>query len=193
MSARSVVVGLLITALLGLTGCSVAGLGGGSAAGGPSPTAAPGPPTAAPGTATPTVSPDVVRNPLATVQVPLSLQQDPKATLKVDVLGLRRQGRVMVLNAALTPTTTQEDGLNLYQMLGQQSWQPQLIDVDNLKLYKVATANSSELRSKDLGDEVSSGSTLLVEATFAAPPPGVDVLNLQFADQIPTFQAVRVQ
>jgi hypothetical protein len=185
MPARSVVVGALVAGLVGLTGCSVPGLGGGSATGTP---AAP-----APATAPPLVPPDGFRNALATVQVPMSLDNDQQARLKIDVLGLKRQGKVLVLTAALTPTTSQTDALNLYEMLGQQSWQPQLIDVNNLKLYRVATAGSGELRSKDIGDRVPSGSTLLVEATFAAPPAGVDALNLQFADQIPTFEGVRIQ
>jgi hypothetical protein len=195
MPARSVVVGALVAGLVGLTGCSVPGLGGGSATGTPAApaTAAAPAPAPAPATAPPLVPPDGFRNALATVQVPMSLDNDQQALLKIDVLGLKRQGKVLVLTAALTPTTSQTDALNLYEMLGQQSWQPQLIDVNNLKLYRVATAGSGELRSKDIGDRVPSGSTLLVEATFAAPPAGVDALNLQFADQVPTFEGVRIQ
>jgi hypothetical protein len=193
MPARSVVVGALVAGLVGLTGCSVPGLGGGSATGTPAAPATAAAPAPAPATAPPLVPPDGFRNALATVQVPMSLDNDQQARLKIDVLGLKRQGKVLVLTAALTPTTSQTDALNLYEMLGQQSWQPQLIDVNNLKLHRVATAGSGELRSKDIGDRVPSGSTLLVEATFAAPPAGVDALNLQFADQIPTFEGVRIQ
>jgi hypothetical protein len=193
MPARSVVVGALVAGLVGLTGCSVPGLGGGSATGTPAAPATAAAPAPAPATAPPLVPPDGFRNALATVQVPMSLDNDQQALLKIDVLGLKRQGKVLVLTAALTPTTSQTDALNLYEMLGQQSWQPQLIDVNNLKLYRVATAGSGELRSKDIGDRVPSGPTLLVEATFAAPPAGVDALNLQFADQIPTFEGVRIQ
>jgi hypothetical protein len=197
MSARTVSTAALAVATIVLAGCSASLTGGGA----PEPartTAATAPGTAAAGsesatTPAPVVAADPFRNVLGRQDVPMPLQGDTKATLRVDLLSLKRDGRVITLTAAFTPTHTLTEQMSLYNMLGDQGWQPTLIDVDNLKLYSVLSGGSAgRMQSNDLGDKVPSGAPLLVHAVFAAPPPGVTAVNVQVADQVPTFERVRI-
>jgi hypothetical protein len=192
MTARSMTTAGLAASVLLLAGCSSSLLGGGDRG-----TAAPAVSSAAPATAPATASgtaasPPSRANPLATIEAPIPLDGDPRATVMIDLLGLERQGKLLVLTAAVTPHNSLAKTQSLYTMFGGHSWHPQLVDVQNLKLYQVVSAGQP-LQTSDLGDEVASGFTLFVQATFAAPPPDVATINVQMADQVPAFTNVPIR
>jgi hypothetical protein len=194
MSERSVWAVWLTAAAIALSGCSggVPGLG---KSGTPAPAAAPSAPagsgSAGGASAEAGVSEEALANPLATVEAPVPIEGDPKATLKVDLLGLERQGKLLVMTAAVTPNNTLAKEQSLFGMLGDQSFRPQLIDPDNLKLYEVVTAGGP-LQSTTVGNKVPPGTPLVVHAVFAAPPPAVTRINVQVAEQVPTFTNVPI-
>jgi hypothetical protein len=191
MSARNVLAAGLAAALVGVAGCSGSLVGGG--AGGTDPAAPKTGATVAAAPAAPGVDAEAFRNPLASVEVPMPLDGDQAAKVKVDLLGLKRQGKVLNLTAAITPTTTLSEDFNLYELVGKTTWKPRLVDVENLKLYSVvANSSGGTLQSESIGDRVPAGAPLLVYAIFAAPPGNVSAINVQVADQIPAFENVPI-
>ena len=138
------------------------------------------------------MSPEALANPLATVSAGVPIDGDPQASLKVDLLGLERQGKLLVMTAAVTPTNSLAKEQSLFGMLGQQSFRPQLVDPQNLKLYEVVRAGGP-LQSNDVGNQVPSGTPLVVHAVFAAPPPAVTAINVQVVEQVPTFTNVPIR
>jgi hypothetical protein len=132
-------------------------------------------------------------HPIATVRGKTGMEKDPAATVKVDLLGLERKDKVVVLTAAVTPTTTLSDPQNLFRVLGSNSWMPSLIDTVNLKQYAVVRAGGKILSSNDLVVRAGSGQPMFVYAVFAAPPPDVTKVNVLFSDAIPAFSDVPIQ
>lgn len=208
---RTVLIAVLLPAALATAGCTAdSGSGAGAtttattAAGGTTTTAAGG--TGTTGTTAATVDPSKngaagagvdpsnPGTPLATTTVPLPTAQDPDATLRVDILGLRRQDRLLLLTAAVTPTTTSSDARTLFAMLGQHTWTPKLVDTVNLKEYSAARAKSSSyLQTDDLGVSAVSGQPAYVYAAFAAPPADVTKMTVSFQSSVPPFPDVPLQ
>lgn len=135
------------------------------------------------------VNPAELEDPIASVDAPISLDNDPEATLKIDVYELRREGELLYLTASFTPTNRLAESQRLFDLLGSQSWSPTLIDPMNLTRYSVVTASGS-LKSNDTGVEAVSGEQRFVYAIFAAPPEHVDALDVIFAEGVPMMSQV---
>ena len=136
---------------------------------------------------------EALDHPIATVTAKVGMEKDPAATVKVDLLGLKRKDKIVVLTAAVTPTTSLTEPQKLFRVLGSNSWLPSLIDTVNLKQYSVVRAGGRTLSSNDLVVQAGSGQPMFVYAVFAAPPPEVTKVNVLFSDAIPTFTDVPVQ
>jgi hypothetical protein len=136
---------------------------------------------------------EAIDHPIATVTAKTGMEKDPAGTVKVDLLGLKRKDKLVVLTAAVTPTTTLSEPQSLFRVLGSNSWTPSLIDTVNLKQYSVVRAADGLLASNDLAVKAGSGQPMFVYAVFAAPPPDVTKIDVLFADSIPAFTGVPVQ
>ncbi|KQX61845.1 hypothetical protein [Angustibacter sp. Root456] len=200
MHATRLLTVCVLSAGLALTACS--GTTKDEAKGGnPSPTStAAGSPSAATsvdpqknGSAEAGVGLEALDHPIASVTAKTGMQKDPTATVKVDLLGLKRKEKLVVLTAAVTPTTTLSDPQSLFRVLGSNSWRPSLIDTVNLKQYSVVRADGRILLSNDLVVRAGSGQPMFVYAVFAAPPPEVTKVNVLFSDAIPAFSDVPIQ
>lgn len=139
------------------------------------------------------VGQEALDHPIASVRAKTGMEKDPAGTVKVDLLGLKRKDKLVVLTAAVTPTTTYTSPQNLFRVLGSNSWLPSLIDTVNLKQYRVVRADGRNLSSNDLVVRAGSGQPMFVYAVFAAPPPDVTKVNVLFSDAIPAFSDVPIQ
>ncbi|WP_205859397.1 hypothetical protein [Phycicoccus flavus] len=134
-------------------------------------------------------------DPIASVTIPAVSpdETDPKATLEVDLLSLRREGRIVVATFAFTPTSTDTKDGWLYDWLGGQSWQPYLVDTTNLRRHDVLRSSDGRYyRSNYQGSRFASGQTWYAYAGFAAPPDGVSTLDVAAVDGAPAFRGVTI-
>lgn len=136
---------------------------------------------------------EALANPIATVEAKTGMEQDPEGTVKVDVLGLKRKDKLLVLTAAVTPQNSLAEPQSLFRVLGSHSWMPTLVDTVNLKQYSPVRAGGTSLRTGDLMVKAGSGQPMFVYAVFAAPPADVTKINVLFADSIPVLTDVPVQ
>jgi hypothetical protein len=130
---------------------------------------------------------------IATVTAKTGMEDDPTGSVKVALLELKRKDKLLVLTAAVTPTTTLAKPRSLFRSLGSHTWRPTLVDSINLKQYSVVRASNNLLATGDLSVSAGSGQPMFVYAVFAAPPPDVTKINVLFADSIPAFKDVPVQ
>jgi hypothetical protein len=162
----------------------------GAASGGTTPSADP----TANGAVAAGIDPANPGTPVASAVLPAPMQQDPKATLKLDILGLKRKDKLLVMTAIITPTNTLAEPQLLYYLLDTHSWRPALIDSTNLKLYSpVRSASSGVLITNVTSVRAAAGSPLFLYAVFSAPPPEITKINVQFQDTMPLLNDVPVQ
>ena len=132
-------------------------------------------------------------NPIATVEAKTGMEEDPEGTVKVDVLGLKRKDKLLILTAAVTPQNSLAEPQSLFGVLGSHAWMPTLVDTVNLKQYSPVRARGTSMRTGDLTVKAASGQPMFVYAVFAAPPTDVTKINVLFADSIPVLMDVPVQ
>jgi hypothetical protein len=136
---------------------------------------------------------EALENPIATVEARTGMEDDPEGTVKIDVLGLKRKDKLLILTAAVTPDNSLARPQNLFSVLGNHTWRPTLVDTVNLKQYSVVRAQGGRLASADLSVKAASGQPMFVYAVFAAPPTDVTKINILFADSIPALTDVAIQ
>ena len=194
-ASTAVVVALALTACSGEEKEGPGDQGATSAAANPSPSPS-GSASADPeenGSAAAGVGLEALDNPIATVEARTGMEKDPEGTVKVDILGLKRKDKLLILTAAVTPTNSLAEPQNLFRVLGSHSWSPTLVDTANLKQYSVVRAKGGRLASGDLSVKAASGQPMFVYAVFAAPPTDVTKINILFADSIPALTDVAIQ
>ena len=131
--------------------------------------------------------------PIASTTTAAVVEGDPKATMKVDLLGLKRQGKTVLASYAFTVTAA--DGASdkpqwIYDYLGDTGWHPSLIDSTSLKVHRVVKAGGKELQTAYQGAKFRPGQTLYGYAVFAAPPEGVTTMDAVLGDNVPAVPGV---
>lgn len=140
------------------------------------------------------IDPSKPPKPVASVTMPgNNITDDQRASeITIDLLGLRRQGDLLVLNIGFTPD---EGKATSYYGWTTTRWAPQIVDTTNLKVHDVVTSAEGTL-STDTGPggiRVSGGQTLHLHAVFAAPPADVEKVTVKAADGAPAFTGVKIQ
>ncbi|MEU7987338.1 hypothetical protein AB0B56_20960 [Streptosporangium canum] len=110
------------------------------------------------------------------------------AELKVDVTGLRRQGRLITLS--WTVTNTGDTKWNMTSTMGDTSAYlgltvagVSLVDPANAKRYRVARTGekgTAKCVCSEYDVSTEPGEVLPLYATYAAPPPDVQKINVEF-------------
>lgn len=140
------------------------------------------------------IEPDSPPEPIATVTMPGSNIKTPDAEtdITLDLLGLRRDGDLLVLNLGFTPKEGQRT--SYYGWTGT-SWAPQIVDTTNLKVHSVVEGPEGRLATGTgpTGIPVAGGQTLYLYAVFAAPPKDVTTVTVKPADGAPAFTHVEIQ
>ena len=117
---------------------------------------------------------------LGSVTVPAVVKDDPAATMKVDLLGLKRQDKVVIATYSFVVTSTSTDDEWLWDYLGRQIWNPTLVDTKNLKLHQVLrpVGGGTEVMTTYKGSKFAPGQTYFAFAAFAAPPADVTTMTV---------------
>ena len=102
-------------------------------------------------------------------------------TVTVGVLGLEAEGNLQVLQLAFTPkfaSKASDQSISLYDMLGSYSFNPQLIDRENLKIYSVVGSFESSATST----ETVNNRPVYVYAVFAKPEDANKTYDVLLSD-----------
>lgn len=133
--------------------------------------------------------------PIATSTIPATVEGDPEATMDVALYTLRRDGQTLVMNGSFRVNSEdgQEDERWIYHYLGSNGWAPHLIDGVNLTRYDVLGSGGTRAMTRDQGSKFRPGQTFYVYAAFAAPPAGVETINVQLVDGAPMIVDVPIR
>ncbi|MEI2776002.1 MAG: hypothetical protein V9G19_08525 [Tetrasphaera sp.] len=125
--------------------------------------------------------------PIATAEIPASVEGDPKATMKVVLHSLTREGETLVgtYSFTLESTADPEKDAWLYDYLGDHSWSPHLIDPVNLARHDVLEADLKWAKTDSQGSKFGPGDTFYTYAAFAAPPAGVTSMTAILVEGAP--------
>lgn len=121
-----------------------------------------------------------------------------EGSIGVDLFPLETEGKVQTLNVLLTPDFPElgeNEVISIYEMLGETSFSPQLIDKTNLKTYSVIASrqNQSITWSTEVVDtKTTNGETVAVWAVYAAPEDDVESLDVMLHDGWPVFEDIPV-
>ena len=183
-SASAVAIAAVIVA--GLSGC----LGGGDKDGG---SKAQG--TSTGGTTVSKGGVTVVKTGKPIVQATFSSPIAPGATVDIGILGLKVNGKLADLTVSMTPhvrnAPTQQ--LTPYRLNGQTTIGVFLIDTVNLKRYLVVKdSGGKELQTDYVTTNIANDQPGQLSFTFAAPPQGVDKIDVQIGNW-PTFHNVPIE
>lgn len=112
--------------------------------------------------------------------------------ITLDLLSLRRDGDLLVLNLGFTPKKGEPTS---YYGWTTTRWAPQIIDTTNLTVHDVVDSESGSVSTGTgpLGTKVGGGQTLHLYAVFAAPPQDVATVTVKPADGAPAFTGVTIQ
>jgi hypothetical protein len=181
----------LCGALLLAVGCGGDGDDDSSAAT-PTPTASPAEPGA-------TAEPGGTEEPAAgeaLAKQTVDAREAGEATLDIEVMALRVSGRLATLSLRYTghdPEAGEGTNHRLVDLHGGRRVFVTLVDPVNLKRYHVVEDTSGEdLQTADLDVDVPVGDSVTADYTFAAPPDGVDKIDVSVGDW-PPFRDVPIE
>lgn len=131
------------------------------------------------------------------VEQTVALPDNPEDKLKLGVLSLRVEGKVMILRMAVTPqfaSASDSKAISLFSALGDSFFKPKLIDATHFKEYStIGTAsgaggwkvNETEVESRN-------DSPMLAWAYFSAPEDDISSIDLRLDDNFPAFTDVPI-
>jgi hypothetical protein len=114
-------------------------------------------------------------------------------TLTVDLLSLHTRGDLAILWLAYT-IDEGDDMVSAYDMGGDRSPAPELIDLENLRRHEVVRDSGlPTLQSDAVFNKARVGEPLLAHYVFAAPADGVDEVDVRVWEFLPAFEDVPVE
>jgi hypothetical protein len=121
---------------------------------------------------------------------------EPQHKVTVGILSLERKDKVAILKVVATPdfadkSATQRIGFKDAVHSFPLWWLPTLLDLTNLKQYKVLAGSGGYLNYED--GEAVSGQPIYAWAVFAAPPANVTKLDLNLVSWMPRFTNVPIR
>lgn len=121
-------------------------------------------------------------DPIGEVIVPIG--HDGIDETKVEVLEAKKRGKVLLVTLRFTPEGTTSDGISIFSAMGEQSFAPALIDLDNLKKYEyVPTLTSGAVVAK-----VKVGEPLYGFTAFPLPPDDLTSIDMKVSELAPTIE-----
>ncbi len=121
-------------------------------------------------------------DPIGEVMVPID--QNGVTRTKVEVLEAKRRGKVLLVTFRFTPEGTTSDEVSIFKSMGEHSFAPALIDLDNLKKYQHVPA----LTVNDVAAKVKIGEPLYGFAAFPPPPDDVNAVDMMVTDLAPPIE-----
>lgn len=142
------------------------------------------------------VDPSALGKPVATAEAPAIVEGDPKATMTVSLYSLTRSGDTVVGIYSFQVHSTKTDQEDwLYGYLGDQGWEPYLIDTKNLNKHGVMGAVNGAVgaQTEYQGAKFRPGQTFYAYAVFAAPPQDVTTMDASLGDGLPLATEVPIR
>ena len=119
----------------------------------------------------------------------------PARKVTVGILSLERKGRLAILKVVVTPDFADRPASEIISLTNALdvtlTWQPHLLDLTNLKSYRVVGGSAGYLNFEE-GKAVS-GQPIYGWAAFAAPPADVKSLDLLMTEWMPRFTNVPIR
>ncbi|WP_169253346.1 hypothetical protein [Brevibacterium sp. 'Marine'] len=132
------------------------------------------------------LDPNDLPDPVASQEIPATVEGDDTATMTVELFPLKRQGETVVAQFAFTvnsdKTDEDDDGDDLYGYLGDASWTPFLVDSQNLRKHHVLKYSVDRAQTGYQSTTFKPGQTHYAFAVFAAPPPDVNEVEVSVVD-----------
>ena len=116
-------------------------------------------------------------------------------TATIGVLDLTVDGDVQVLRLAITPHFTSvgdSEKVTVYDVWGQDSFRPQLMDMANLKVYSPISDTGQNWTSDSVYTRTMNGEPMLAWAVYAAPEDDIDTVDIVLHEGWPQFTDVPV-
>ncbi|REE96207.1 hypothetical protein [Thermomonospora umbrina] len=107
------------------------------------------------------------------------------AELEVGIAALRVSGRLAHLTVVLTPRVPGQEQMSVYGLNGGSAPDVALLDTVNLKRHRVVKAGGKELQPDAIFVKLRNGQPNVQTYTFAAPPEGVDAVDVSFGQWAP--------
>ncbi|WP_432789868.1 hypothetical protein QYM46_16690 [Brevibacterium sp. K11IcPPYGO002] len=131
------------------------------------------------------LDPNDLPDPVASREIPATVEGDDTATMTVELFPLKRQGETVVAQFAFTvnsdKTDEDDDGDDLYGYLGG-NWTPFLVDSQNLRKHNVLDKFPQRAQTNIQQTTFKPGQTHYAFAVFAAPPPDVNEVEVSVVD-----------
>ena len=137
------------------------------------------------------LDPNNLPDPIASNEVPATVEGDPDATMTVDFFGFERDGETLVGQFAFTVNAESDEPRWLYHYLGNGTWHPYLLDTQNLRKHSVIGTTGSWAKTADQGAKFAPGQTLYAFAVFAAPEDA-DTVSVSAVEGAPLVTDVQV-
>lgn len=137
------------------------------------------------------LDPNNLPDPIASEEVPATVEGDPDATMTVDFYGLERNGETLVGQFAFTVNADSDEPRWIYHYLGDSSWNPYLLDTQNLRKHSVIGDTNSRAQTAYQGAKFAPGQTFYAFAVFAAPEDA-DSVSVSAVEGAPLVTDVQV-
>lgn len=116
-------------------------------------------------------------------------------TATVGILSLKVEGKTQRLQLVVTPhfkSVDEDEEVSLFEIWGEQSFSPQLIDADNLKVYSPIRDMGEQWTSGSVRTETKNEEPMYVWAVYAAPEDDLDSFDIRLYDTWPDFTDVPI-
>lgn len=116
-------------------------------------------------------------------------------TATIGILSLKVEGKTQRLQMAVTPhfkSVDDDESVNIYDVWGTQSFSPQLVDADNLKVYSPIRDGAEKWTSDAVYTTTKNEEPMLAWAVYAAPEDDLDSFDIRLYDTWPDFTDVPI-
>lgn len=103
------------------------------------------------------------------------LNHDTVEETKVELVELRKDTNVMLATFRLTGEGRGTESTSAFDLLGNNSFRPVFVDMENMEKYR----NVTDLTSSDIGVEAPLGQPVYMFTAFPLPREGVETMDLQ--------------
>lgn len=131
----------------------------------------------------------------AIVEQDVKVPGSSEDTATIGILSLKVEGKTQRLQMVVTPhfkSVDEDESVSVYDIWGEQSFSPQLIDVDNLKVYSPIRDGAELWTSDSVYTKAKNEEPMLVWAVYAAPEDDVDSFDIRLYDTWPDITDVPV-
>lgn len=121
-------------------------------------------------------------DPIGEVTVPID--EDGITETKVEVLEAKKRGKVLLVTFRFTPEGTTSNDVSIYGAMGNHSFSPELIDLENLKKYKYVPSHTVD----DIAVSGKVGEPLYGYTSFPLPPDDLEAIDMKVSELAPPIE-----